>query len=152
MKITSRSVQETMDLAERIGRLLKPGDTLGLIGELGSGKTVFAKGIARGLKVRNIRYVNSPSFVIIKEHKGRTPLYHIDVYRLNGVRSSETVPYDEYFYGDGVTVVEWADRIAALFPKEHIMVQFRNKGGTTRDIFVKGMGKRYKEMVRRIAC
>ncbi|MFH1996141.1 MAG: tRNA (adenosine(37)-N6)-threonylcarbamoyltransferase complex ATPase subunit type 1 TsaE [Candidatus Omnitrophota bacterium] len=146
----SRSVEETMRFAESFGKLLSPGDTVALIGELGSGKTVFTKGIARGLKVASPEYVNSPTFVIIKEHKGAIPLYHMDVYRLEGPRSIETVPYDDYFYGDGVTVVEWAGKISESLPEEHIRIELSHRGETTRKIIVTALGSRYKKLLRRM--
>jgi tRNA threonylcarbamoyladenosine biosynthesis protein TsaE len=119
----SKSAEETIDLGAKFAEGLKKGDCVALIGDLGAGKTVFTKGIARGLGVRNARYVNSPTFVIIKEYKGRCPLYHFDLYRLDGHSGFDDMNYEEYFYGDGVTVIEWADKILELLPKKHIEVR-----------------------------
>jgi len=149
MRRYTRSAEETIDCARRIGRLLRAGDTVALIGELGAGKTVFTKGIAEGLRVKDPRYVNSPTFVIVKEHKGTVPLYHIDVYRLNGTGSRDTIPYGEYFYGDGVTVVEWADKILPLLPREHIKVKVSFKTENTRQLTITGIGKRYRALIRK---
>ena len=123
MKKISNSVEETIAIGAKFAKGLKRRDCLALVGDLGAGKTVFAKGIARGLGVRNARYVNSPTFVIIKEYKGRFPLYHFDLYRLDGHSGFDGMNYEEYFYGDGVTVIEWADKIDDLLPEKHIEVR-----------------------------
>ena len=130
----SNSVQETIGIGEKIARKLKKGDVVALVGNLGAGKTVLTKGIARGLGVRDVRYVNSPTFVIIKEYKGRIPLYHLDVYRLNKSSSLDAEGYEEYFYGDGVTVIEWADKIRAILPKKYIEVKLSVSGENSRRI------------------
>jgi tRNA threonylcarbamoyladenosine biosynthesis protein TsaE len=125
-----------MALGKALGKKLKSGSVVALIGDLGSGKTVFTKGIAEGLGVKNARYVNSPTFVIIKEYKGRLPLYHFDLYRLDHYSSFDEMNYEEYFYGDGVTVIEWADKIRKLLPKKYIEIGFRVAGEDKRKIKV----------------
>lgn len=130
----SKSIEETIAAGAKLGRKLKPGDVVALIGDLGSGKTVLTKGIAQGLGVKNVKYVNSPTFVIIKEHKGKIPLYHFDLYRLNRSSVIDAENFEEYFYGDGVAVVEWADRIRGLLPKRHIEVRLSVAGGGKRKI------------------
>lgn len=114
-----------MGLGRKLGEKIKKGSVVALVGDLGSGKTVFTKGIAQGLGVKNARYVNSPTFVIIKEYKGRIPLYHFDLYRLDHYSSFDTMNYEEYFYGSGVTVIEWADKIKKLLPKKYIDVKLK---------------------------
>lgn len=123
MNKISKSVEETIALGAKFAKTLKKGDAVALIGDLGAGKTVFTKGVAKGLGVKNARYVNSPTFVIIKEYEGRFPLYHFDLYRLDGHSGFDDMNYEEYFYGDGVTVIEWADKIRALLPKKYIEVK-----------------------------
>ncbi|MFH1848088.1 MAG: tRNA (adenosine(37)-N6)-threonylcarbamoyltransferase complex ATPase subunit type 1 TsaE [Candidatus Omnitrophota bacterium] len=135
-KIITRSGQDTIKLAEKFGRKLKRGDVVALVGDLGSGKTTFTKGIARGLGVKNTRYINSPSFVIIKEYKGKVPLYHFDVYRLDDVKDLEDLGYEEYFYADGVCVVEWADKIKSLLPKAALEVRFKFISENEREIIL----------------
>jgi len=135
--IISKSVEETIRAGERLAGKLKPGDVVALIGNLGSGKTVLTKGIAKGLGVKDVRYVNSPTFVTIKEHKAKIPLYHLDIYRLNNTSILDSESYEEYFYGDGVTVVEWADKIRALLPKRHIEVKLSVAGPGKRKIEIK---------------
>lgn len=134
MKKVSNSTIETMALGERLAKKFKKGTVVALVGDLGSGKTVFTKGIARGLGVKNARYVNSPTFVIIKEYKGRMPLYHFDLYRLDHYSSFDEMNYDEYFYGNGVTVIEWADKIRELLPKKYTEVRFSVAGESKRKI------------------
>lgn len=117
---------------------------MALVGNLGSGKTVFTKGIARALGVKDYDYVNSPSFVIMKEYmprrgKGKKiPLYHFDLYRLNSTADLETVGYEEYFYSKGVSVVEWADRVPDVIPEKHELVSFKYLSKTRREIKING--------------
>ncbi len=139
IKAISRTRDETIALGEKLARRMKKGVVVALIGDLGAGKTVLVKGIAKGLGVTDTRYVNSPSFVIVKEHRGRIPLYHFDIYRLEGPASLETIGYDEYFYGNGVTIIEWADKIKGLLPKRHIEVRFSIRDDGSREIKIKGL-------------
>lgn len=139
IKVISNARDETIALGARIAKRLKRGDVLALTGELGSGKTVFVKGLAKGLGVSDTRYVNSPSFVIVKEYRGKLPLYHFDIYRLDKKTSLETIGYDEYFYGCGVTAIEWADKIKGVLPKRHIDVIIGIKGADKREIKIRGL-------------
>ena len=118
----------------KFGRGLKPGSVVALVGQLGAGKTVFTKGIAKALAVKGHEYVNSPSFVILKVYKGKKPLYHFDLYRLESSANLETVGYEEYFYSDGISVVEWADRARDVLPENYIEVRFKHRGGNEREI------------------
>ncbi|MCX5678380.1 MAG: tRNA (adenosine(37)-N6)-threonylcarbamoyltransferase complex ATPase subunit type 1 TsaE [Candidatus Omnitrophica bacterium] len=137
MLLISKSVEETIKTGERLARKLKPGDVVALIGNLGAGKTVLTKGIAKGLGVKDVRYVNSPTFVTIKEYKGKIPLYHFDIYRLNNANVLDSESYEEYFYGDGVTVIEWADKIRGILPKKYIEVKLSVAGEGKRRIEIK---------------
>lgn len=138
MRVISKSAEETIEIGKRLAGKLKPGDVVALIGNLGAGKTVLTKGIAKGLGVKDVRYVNSPTFVTIKEYKGKVPLYHLDIYRLNSTSVLDSESYEEYFYGRGVTVIEWADKIRAILPKKYIEVK----------LFVAGEGRRKIEIRR----
>jgi tRNA threonylcarbamoyladenosine biosynthesis protein TsaE len=120
--------EETLALAVKLGQNLFAGAVITLAGELGAGKTTFTKGIARGLGVED--HVNSPTFTIIKEYEGDLKLNHIDAYRIEN--SQEDLGLDEYFYGQGVTVVEWASKIHEQLPKEHLHISLYNMGGTVR--------------------
>lgn len=139
MKIISKSVEDTIRAGAVLSRKLKKGDIVALIGDLGSGKTVLTKGIAKGLGVKNSKYVNSPTFVIIKQYKGRVPLYHFDLYRLDNSSPLDSENYNEYLFGDGVSVIEWADKITDLLPKKRIEVKMA----------VAGPGKRIIEINKR---
>jgi tRNA threonylcarbamoyladenosine biosynthesis protein TsaE len=132
----SNSIDETVALGKALAKKLKEGSVVALTGDLGSGKTVFTKGIAKGLGVKNSRYVNSPTFVIIKEYKGKLPLYHFDLYRLDRRSALDEMNYEEYFYSGGVTVIEWADKISSLLPKKHIKVKFSVAGEGRRKISI----------------
>lgn len=135
--MVSNSVEETIRIGAALAQKLKKGDVVALIGDLGSGKTVLTKGIARGLGVKNVRYVNSPTFVIIKEYKGKLPLYHFDLYRLDGSGVIDRENFEEYFYGDGITVVEWADKIRKLLPDKYVEVKLTVIGENKRKIEIK---------------
>lgn len=146
----SKSAQETINFGKRLGSILRRGDVVALCGELGSGKTVLVKGIAEGLGIRSDRYVNSPSFVILKEYKGRLPLYHFDVYRLNNISEFSTVDYTEYFYGKGVSVIEWADKVIELLPKEFLKIEMAVAGENERKIHILPYGERYKRLSEKL--
>ncbi|MGQ9628727.1 MAG: tRNA (adenosine(37)-N6)-threonylcarbamoyltransferase complex ATPase subunit type 1 TsaE [bacterium] len=125
MVIISRSPEETLSIGERIGQALAPGDILALEGDLGTGKTVLTKGIAKGLGVDSEDVVTSPTFTLINEYRGRggLPIYHFDIYRLDGPRDLVDLGYEEYFYGEGVTIIEWADKIAPLIPPSAFRIE-----------------------------
>lgn len=115
------SEQETEQLGERIGQTAKPGTVIALIGDLGTGKTTLTKSIARGLGVTET--VTSPTFNIIREYRsGRIPLYHFDVYRIADPDEMFELGYEEYFYSDGICVVEWADIIEELLPEDAVII------------------------------
>ncbi|WP_425388523.1 tRNA (adenosine(37)-N6)-threonylcarbamoyltransferase complex ATPase subunit type 1 TsaE [Bacillus solimangrovi] len=139
-EFVTHTFEETMLFAETLATKLSAGDVLTLEGDLGAGKTTFTKGLAKGLGVK--RTVNSPTFTIIKEYKGsRLPLYHMDVYRLE--ESEEDLGFDEYFFGDGVTVVEWAKFIKDQLPKEYIEITIQHNGDSTRKITLQPNNERY---------
>ncbi|MDF1510003.1 tRNA (adenosine(37)-N6)-threonylcarbamoyltransferase complex ATPase subunit type 1 TsaE [Robertmurraya sp. DFI.2.37] len=144
--ITSKNPAETMELAKRLAALLKPQDVITLEGDLGAGKTTFTKGLAEGLHIK--KTVNSPTFTIIKEYNGDLPLYHMDVYRLED--SDEDLGFDEYFEGDGVTVVEWAHLIEEQLPKEKLMIRLRHGVNDTRLITLMPQGARYEELCKEL--
>ncbi|ANC75808.1 tRNA threonylcarbamoyladenosine biosynthesis protein TsaE [Fictibacillus phosphorivorans] len=142
----TKSAEETMSFAEKLGSILQKGDVLTLAGDLGAGKTTFTKGLAKGLGVT--RTVNSPTFTIIKEYSGRLPLYHMDVYRLED--SDEDLGFDEYFSGEGVCVVEWAVFIEDYLPEERLELVISHKGDDEREIQLRPIGSRYEERVKEI--
>lgn len=138
--------ETTIEIAKRLAALLKPGDVIALEGDLGAGKTTFTKGIADGLGVK--RNVNSPTFTIIKEYMGSLPLYHMDVYRLKD--SEEDLGFDEYFEGDGVTVIEWAHIIEEQLPESILYVYLSHGDNGSRIIEFKPAGARYEQICKEI--
>lgn len=113
--------EDTFAIGEKLGRDAKPGQLCTLTGDLGAGKTVLTQGIAKGLGVREP--VNSPTFTIAQVYdSGRMPLYHLDVYRIGDMEEMEEIGYEDYFYGEGLCIVEWADLIAELIPEEHVQI------------------------------
>lgn len=113
--------KDTEKLGEKIGQKVQPGTVIALIGDLGTGKTTLTKSIARGLGVTET--VTSPTFNIIREYRsGRLPLYHFDVYRIGDPDEMFELGYEEYFYGDGICVVEWADIIEELLPEDAVVI------------------------------
>jgi tRNA threonylcarbamoyladenosine biosynthesis protein TsaE len=138
VKFQSRSPEETKDIGFQLGSRLKPGDVVCLYGQLGAGKTIFVKGIARSLDIDETE-VASASFIIIAEHdEGRIPLYHIDLYRIPKGETGELGLY-EYFSGDGITVIEWAERLLdEEVPENAIFVTFHYSSEQTRKLEMKG--------------
>jgi len=128
-----------------LGAKLKSGDIVYLNGDMGTGKTEFTKGIAKGLEVED--YVVSPTFTIVNEYTGRCPLYHFDVYRLNGYSEFEDLGYEEYFAGDGVVVIEWAEKIAKLIPRDSIFINFEYVDENSRKMIIRGLKSRLNELV-----
>lgn len=130
--------EETARLGESLGKKASPGDIYILEGELGAGKTIFTKGLAAGLGIAE--EVNSPTFTIVQIYEdGRLPLYHFDAYRIADAEEMEEVGYEDYFYGGGVSVVEWGSRIAALLPGRRIDVRIEKdaqKGFDYRKIII----------------
>ncbi len=115
MVYESNSADETFEIAKELGKQAKPGQIYCLSGELGVGKTVFSQGFAKGLGIRE--HVNSPTFTVLQSYdSGRMPLYHFDVYRLGDVAEMEDIGYDDYFFGEGVCLIEWAERIKEILP------------------------------------
>ncbi|XXM71991.1 tRNA (adenosine(37)-N6)-threonylcarbamoyltransferase complex ATPase subunit type 1 TsaE [Lysinibacillus sphaericus] len=145
-EMMTETPEETGAFAERLAQYLQPGDVITLEGDLGAGKTTFTKGLAKGLGVK--RTVNSPTFTIIKEYKGRLPFYHMDVYRLDD--SFEDLGFDEYFEGEGVTVVEWAHLIEDQLPAELLNLSIYREGDMSRRIVLKPYGQRYNELCKEI--
>lgn len=123
---------ETEKLGEKVGKTLKPGAVVALTGDLGAGKTYFTKGIVKGLGSK--ASVKSPTYVLLNIYNGEVPVYHYDCYRLKGPADMEKIGYEEYFYGNGVTVVEWADRITKIIPDEAVKVSFKILKGNEREI------------------
>ena len=142
----SHTLEETQDFSKNLASFLQPGDVITLEGDLGAGKTAFTKGLALGLGVR--KNDNSPTFTIIKEYAGRLPLYQMDVYRLED--AYEDLGFDEYFEGNGVTVVEWAHLIGDQLPEERLNIYIYHQGNDSRRFVLKPLGTRYVQLCKEI--
>lgn len=140
MKIESYSEEETFAIGSMLSREAVPGQIYCLDGDLGVGKTVFARGFADGLGIREP--VTSPTFTILKEYPaGRLPLFHFDVYRIGDPEEMDAIGYEEYFYGQGVCLVEWADLIGDLIPEDAVRIRIRkdpDRGFDFREITIEG--------------
>lgn len=135
-KIQSHSPDETIGAGMWLASKLKCGDVVALIGELGSGKTVFIQGVCQGLGVKVP--VTSPTFTLIHEYEGKWPVYHFDFYRINSVEEMTELGCEEYFYGDGVSLIEWADKVLEVLPEKRFEVYLKN-------LFLKGL-ENYREI------
>lgn len=141
-KITTYNERETIELAQNFESEKFPNMIICLDGELGSGKTIFTKGIANALGIQES--ITSPTFTIIKEYEGELPLYHMDVYRLNG--DVDGTGIEEYFTKGGVVVIEWADMIKDILPKERLEIKFRVAGENKRVLILKPYGQKYEDL------
>ena len=131
-QVMTHSYEETEDLGEKLAQLLKPSDVVVLNGDLGVGKTTLTRGLARGLGIK--RNVKSPTFTLIREYKdGRIPLYHMDAYRLES-SPDEDLGFDEYFNGDGITMVEWPQFIKDEIPDDHLTINIERLSDTDRQV------------------
>jgi len=148
LELISHSPEQTQKIGTHIGELALPGDIFLLAGELGTGKTCLTQGIAWGLDIKE--YAASPSFIIVRELYGRLPLYHIDLYRLDHIEEIVELGLDDYLYGNGVCVVEWAEKGLSVLPKEHLLIQISYLSDTERSFQFKPSGKRYLEVARQL--
>lgn len=142
--VVSERPEDTRNLGRKLGELSQAGDVFLLIGSLGAGKTCLAQGVAWGLGVEG--YATSPSFVLVNQYRGRLPLYHIDLYRLDTIEEVLEVGLADYLYGGGVCVVEWAEKAAALLPRDNLTIEIGILSDTRRDIAIKPRGRRYQEL------
>ena len=144
--VITSSPEQTWRIGEILGAVLGAGDTVCLYGDLGSGKTNLAYGIARGLDVRE-QYITSPTFTFVNEYDGRIPLYHIDLYRLNDPGELENIGFDEYIDSDGVTVIEWAEKAEEELPVECLSVYLSIIDEHSREIGFLAEGERYEKLL-----
>lgn len=140
------TIEDTNSFGRKLAELLQAGDIVTMEGDLGAGKTTLTKAIGAGLGVK--RTINSPTFTIIKEYEGRLPLYHMDVYRLEN--SDEDIGFEEYFSGEGVSIVEWAQFIEDFLPKERLELTLKHDG-EARTILLQPIGERYEKLCKELA-
>ena len=133
--LISNSEKETMACAGHLAGQLKAGDIVLLQGDLGAGKTTFVKGLAQALKV-SPRKVNSPTFVLMNFYKGKLPIYHFDLYRLEDTKAVNTLDLDYFLYGEGISVIEWAERLGEQMPQRYYLVEFQHKSEHQRSLCI----------------
>ena len=143
LELVTEGEKETLAVGDCLGRELLPGDLVALTGELGAGKTCFVKGLSRGLQVPAESYVRSPSFLILNIYDGRCPLYHMDLYRIHDPSELEDLGYRDFFFGEGVTAVEWAEKIPDLLPMDRVNICFSFLGETRRELKLEAKGDRF---------
>ena len=148
LNLVTESPEETQRLGNRLGKLAQVGDVFLLVGGLGAGKTCLTQGIAWGLDIEG--YATSPSFVVVNQYQGRLPLYHMDLYRLDRLEEVIELGLDDYLYGRGVCVVEWAEKALDMFPKEHLLVEMSYLSDTSRNLVLKPVGERYVELLSQL--
>ena len=153
IKFRTTSGEETFALAQKLGEMLNGGELLALEGDLGAGKTLFVKGLAKGLEIQE--EVTSPTFVLMHIYEGRLTLAHFDIYRLPVPEAIEELGYEEYFYGSGVIAVEWADLIPKYLPEEHLQIIIRRdekeNHGETREITFVPHGETMIDLVKELS-
>jgi len=150
LRLDSHSPEQTQLLGSYLGELAQKGDVFLLVGELGTGKTCLVQGIAHGLAIKE--YAFSPSFVLLREYHGRLPLYHIDLYRLDRIEEIADLGLEEYFYGKGVCVVEWAEKGLEIVPRESLLISLHyiSTSETERSIHLKPWGERYRKLTKQL--
>jgi tRNA threonylcarbamoyladenosine biosynthesis protein TsaE len=137
----------THTLGRKLGMLLLPGSVVALVGPLGAGKTHLVRAIAEGLDIADGRLVTSPTFVLIQEYPGRLPIYHFDAYRLAGAEPFADLGVAEYLEGEGVCLIEWADRVEACLPEEYLRITLRISGETAREAVLEARGEPYERVI-----
>ena len=149
MKKILKSLEDTKEFGINFGKTLRPGDVVCLNGDLGAGKTTLTKAIGLGLEVED--YITSPTFALINEYEGKFPVYHFDTYRLEYIEEVEDLGFDEYIYGNGVSIIEWADRIEKILPEDRIIIDIE-KGSKEEEriLNIRGFGKRFKEITEEL--
>jgi len=145
--IETRSVNETRELGQKIGTLISQPVIIALTGDLGSGKTAFVQGLARGLEVPADYYITSPTFTLINEYPGRLPLFHVDLYRLNSISDFEDIGLDELLYDQAVVAIEWADKLDEALLSQYLAVAFEIIADQCRRISINAYGQSEANLV-----
>ena len=146
--VVAHSPRQTMSLGAKFGKLVQGGESIGLVGELGAGKTCFVRGFAAGAKVGKDAWVRSPTFTLINEYQGRLPVYHIDLYRVGKRDEIESLNLREYLYSDGVSLIEWFEYLPAGEVDNFLEVKIAHAGGAKRVITFTAHGERYERLIK----
>lgn len=139
----TKDALQTIELGKKIGELLNPGDVVLLTGDLSAGKTTITKGIGQALGIT--RVINSPTFTIVKSYNGKCPLYHLDLYRLDGLNNDFDL--EEYIESDGICVIEWPYQVSEILPDEYLIICLKRINEFEREIEISYKGERYKKIV-----
>ncbi len=150
LEVLTRCEDETYRIGKLLGALAIEGCVIAVVGLLGAGKTYLSKGIANGLGIVDASIVTSPTFAIMNQYNGRLPVYHIDAYRLNSVDEMYDMGCDEIFWGNGVTIVEWADKVEECLPPDIIKIEIEYDGITQRRIKISSTGKKNSEIIQKL--
>ncbi len=148
--VVSKSSRQTMSWGKKLGRLVQGGEIIGLVGELGAGKTCFVRGFATGIGVSEQAWVRSPTFTLINEYSGRLPVYHIDLYRVGQREQQDGLNLREYLYGEGVSLIEWFEYLPADEVDEHLEIKIAHRGGAQRELTFVAHGERYEAILARM--
>jgi len=147
-EVISRSAEHTRRLGVRLGKLLQGGEIIGLVGELGTGKTCFVRGLTEGLEVSRETWIRSPTFTLVNEYQGRLPIYHIDLYRIESTGELEELNLREYLYSNGVSLIEWFEYFPAGEIEDHLEVELAYREGSKRQLTFFPHGARYEDLVK----
>ena len=150
--ITTRTAAETQKLGKTIGKWIEQPLVIGLSGDLGSGKTAFVQGLAAGLEVPDEYYITSPTFTLINEYPGRFPLFHIDLYRLDGISDLEDIGLDELLYDQAVIAIEWAEKMSPDLPAVHLAMTFEITDDDHRRISLIAYGHNLTHLIKTLEC
>jgi tRNA threonylcarbamoyladenosine biosynthesis protein TsaE len=148
--VVSRSAEHTRRLGTRLGKLLQGGEIVGLVGELGTGKTCFVRGLTQGLAVSRETWIRSPTFTLVNEYHGRLPVYHIDLYRIESTGELEELNLREYLYSNGVSLIEWFEYFPAGEVEDHLEIELAYREGSERQVTFSPHGARYEELVKEL--
>jgi len=143
----SNSARQTMGWGQKLGKLVQGGEIIGLVGELGTGKTSFVRGFAEGIGVGKEAWVRSPTFTLINEYNGRLPVYHIDLYRVAKPEEQAGLNLREYLYGDGVSLIEWFEYLPAGEADEYLEISLAHLGGAKRELKFVAHGEQYEKII-----
>lgn len=155
LTLLSASAEATRAIGARLGRRASAGDVICLEGELGAGKTTFIQGMGEGMGIEVP--ITSPSFVLVREYRGkdgRPRLYHIDLYRISFIQEALLLGLEDYLYGDGISAIEWAEKVAEILPRERLWVRLEYWGEGKRKLFFRAKGERYRALLEEVgeAC
>jgi tRNA threonylcarbamoyladenosine biosynthesis protein TsaE len=146
-RVLTRSPRQTINWGVKLGKLLQGGEIIALIGELGTGKTCFVRGVTQGLDVSSDAWIRSPTFTLINEYHGRLPVYHIDLYRVETRSQLEGLNLREYLYSDGVSLIEWFDHLPADEVDEYLELRIAYTGSAKRELNFTPHGERYQKII-----